>query len=57
MKNDYELPEGWESDVYGWLSENRWTAIENVDDQGGWPSEEELIEAFDALGYARLELA
>ena len=57
LKNDYELPEGWEGDVYSWLSEHRWTAIENVDDQGGWPSEEELIEAFDALGYARLELA
>ena len=57
LKNDYDLPDGWESDVYSWLSEHRWTAIENVDDQGGWPSEEELIEAFDALNYARLELA
>ena len=57
LKNDFELPEGWEGDVYSWLSEHRWNAIENVDDQGGWPSEEELTEAFDALGYARLELA
>jgi hypothetical protein len=57
LKHDYELPEGWEGDVYSWLSEHCCSAIESTDDQGGWPSEEELIEAFDALGYARLELA
>lgn len=57
VKNEYELPDGWEAEVYSWLSEHRWAAIENVDDQGGWPSEEELTEAFDALGYEQLELA
>jgi hypothetical protein len=57
VKNDYELPEGWEGDVYSWLSEHRWTAVENVDDQGGWPDEDDLEAAFDALDYARLELA
>ena len=52
LKDEYELPEGWEGEVYGWLSDNNCGAIENRDDQGGYPSEEELQEAFDALGYA-----
>lgn len=57
LKNDYELPDGWQEEVYSWLSDNRYSAIENCDDQGGCPSEEELTEAFDALGYEQLETA
>lgn len=57
LKNDYELPEGWQDEVYSWFSDNRFTAIENCDDQGGYPSEEELSEAFTALGYEQLETA
>lgn len=57
LKHDYELPEGWQEEVYSWLSENRYSAVENYDDQGGYPSEEELTEAFDALGYEQLETA
>lgn len=57
LTHDYELPEGWQEVVYSWFSDNRFTAIENVDDQGGWPSEEELTEAFIALGYEQLEPA
>ncbi len=52
LKNTWQLPEGWESEVYGWLSDNSSNAIENRDDQGGYPKEEELEEAFSALGYA-----
>ena len=51
LKNDFDLPEDWESQVYGWLSDNRCGEIENTDDQGGYPSESALIEAFDALGF------
>ena len=51
LKNDFDLPEGWESEVYSWLSDNRCGEIENTDDQGGYPSEEALREAFDALGF------
>ena len=57
LKHDFELPEGWESEVYSWFSEHRYSAVENCDDQGGYPSEEELAEAFDALGYEQLETA
>lgn len=55
LKNDYELPEGWPEEVYGWLSDNEWTEIENADDQGGYPSEDALRRAFDALGYEPTE--
>jgi hypothetical protein len=54
LKNEYDLPEGWEGEVYGWLSENSPGAIENRDDQGGCPSEEELREAFEAIGYGKV---
>jgi hypothetical protein len=57
LKDTFELPEGWESEVYSWFSDHNCSAIENRDDQGGYPDENELTEAFDALGYARLELA
>ena len=51
LKHEYELPEGWEGAVYDWLSEHDCSAIESSDDQGGYPSEEQLRAAFDALGY------
>ena len=49
------LPDGWEGDVYSWLSDNRQSAVENRDDQGGYPEESDLRAAFDALGYERVE--
>jgi hypothetical protein len=51
LKNEYDLPEGWEAQAYDWLSENNFHAIENRDDQGGCPSEDELKDAFEALRY------
>ena len=53
LKQQYELTDGWAHSVYGWLSEQMETEIENVDDQGGWPSEEALAAAFVALGFVR----
>ena len=50
-KNEYDLPEGWEEAVYEWLSDNDPSAVENRDDQGGYPSEEQLRKAFESLGY------
>lgn len=52
-KHDYTLPNGdeWVGDVFSWLWDHNQRAVENRDDQGGYPSEEELIEAFDALLY------
>ena len=51
LKNEYNLPDGWEEAVYRWLSDNDCSAIENRDDQGGYPSEDQLRAAFEALGY------
>ncbi len=53
LKDDYDLPDGWEEDVYRWLSDNDCAAIENRDDQGGYPSQDQLRAAFDALGYGQ----
>ena len=51
LKREYELPEGWEGAVFDWFANNDCSAIESSDDQGGYPSEEQLRAAFDALGY------
>ncbi|MDY3554221.1 hypothetical protein R5W24_003340 [Gemmata sp. JC717] len=51
LKHEYRLPEGWESDVYCWLSDHTPRAVENRDDHGGSPTEDDLRQAFDALGY------
>jgi hypothetical protein len=55
VKHEYTLPEGWESEVYSWLSDNRCGSVESKDDQGGYPEEDDLRAAFDALGYVRVE--
>lgn len=55
LKKRFNLPEGWESDVYSWLSDHRSGEIENRDDQGGYPSEEALRDAFTALGFRPAE--
>jgi hypothetical protein len=55
VKHEYSLPDGWESDVYSWLSDNRQRVVENRDDHGGYPEAADLRAAFDALGYARVE--
>ena len=53
LKQHFELPDGWAHSVYDWLSQHLETEIENVDDQGGWPSEEALKAAFLGMGYLR----
>jgi len=55
LKDEYELPDDWQWEAYGWLSDNRCGEIENADDQGGYPSEESLRAAFDALGFPQME--
>jgi hypothetical protein len=55
VKHEYNLPVGWESDVYSWLSDHRQSAVENRDDRGGYPEEDDLRAAFDALGYTQVE--
>lgn len=49
-------PEGWPGSVYSWLSENGYDdELENVDDQGGYPSEDAVRDALEALGYLDAE--
>lgn len=57
VKDEYELPDDWAEHVYDWLSNHRCSALENVDDQGGYPDEDDLRAAFDALGYEQVETA
>lgn len=53
LKREFALPEDWQSEVHSWLSDHRDHALENRDDQGGWPGEDDLEAAFEALGYKR----
>ncbi len=53
LKREFVLPTDWDSDVYRWLSDNRENALENTDDQGGYPDVDDLIAAFNALGFQR----
>ena len=46
LKQQFELPEGWAHSVYDWLSQHMETEIENVDDQGGWPSKKHWLQHF-----------
>jgi hypothetical protein len=55
VKNEYTLPDGWESDVFSWFWDHRQSAVENRDDQGGYPEEDDLRDAFAALGYVQVE--
>jgi hypothetical protein len=55
LKNEFTLPEGWVWQVYDWLSENRSGEVENVDDRGGYPSEEAMRQAFEALDFEPVE--
>lgn len=43
-------PEDWVSQVFSWLWDNNQRAVENRDDQGGYPSREEIKEALLDLG-------
>ena len=49
IKKDYDLPNNWAHEVYRWLWDHDDSAVENRDDQGGYPSDEQLRTAFDAL--------
>jgi hypothetical protein len=55
LNREYDLPDGWESVVFAWFWEHNQRAVENRDDGGGYPEEDDLRAAFDALGYERVE--
>jgi hypothetical protein len=45
-----DAPENWAAEVFSWLWENNQSAVENIDDQGGSPRDDEIREALEALG-------
>ena len=53
ISHRYELPEGWQGEVFDWFWEHDQRAVENRDDLGGYPSDAQLESAFVALGYRR----
>lgn len=55
LKHEFDLPDGWEGEVYSWLSDHHSGEIENRDDQGGCPSEDALKAAFQALRFGSVE--
>jgi hypothetical protein len=55
LKHEYDLPDGWEAEVFSWFWDHNQRAVENREDQGGYPKEAELTAAFQALGYQRVE--
>ena len=56
LKDEYELPQEWESVVYNWLSEHDCAAIEDTDDTGAYPTEDQLRVALDDLGFERMSV-
>ena len=55
LADDFDLPDDWVDQTYSWLSEHRENALENRDDHGAWPEEDDFLAAFSALGYERIE--
>lgn len=53
--NDWTIPEGEEAikAVYEWLNDNEPHELESTDDQGGYPSDDSIEAAFQALGYVQ----
>jgi len=44
--------EGWESEVYSWLSEHESSELESLDEHGPFPSKEAIERALEALGIS-----
>ena len=51
IKFTYDLTDGWEAELYEWLSAHRPDAVANKDDRGAYPSERDLQDAINAMGY------
>ncbi|MBX9579366.1 MAG: hypothetical protein K2X87_03580 [Gemmataceae bacterium] len=51
LRDRYALPGGWAGAVYSWLRDHNPGAVENRDDAGGHPAEDDLLGAFAALGF------
>ncbi|MBA2114078.1 hypothetical protein [Bremerella alba] len=49
LDDEFELPDDWQYEVYSWLSDNDSGELESTSDQGGYPSEEAMRRAMNAL--------
>jgi len=47
----FDLPEDWYDTLSDWYDNNLPNALENIDDRGGYPVEEDLLQAFQDLGW------
>lgn len=54
LDDEFTLPDGWESEVFSWLWDHNQRAVASRDDAGGYPSKDDLADAFTALGYPNL---
>ncbi len=48
-------PNNWDAEVFSWLWEHDQEALENVDDEGAYPTDEELKKCLKALGWLEKE--
>lgn len=55
LRDEYDLTDGFEGEAFSWLWDHNQRAVESRDDQGGYPSEDDLRAAFDGLGYEQLD--
>jgi hypothetical protein len=46
-----EEPEDWECQVFSWFWDNNQRAVENRDDQGGYPDDDDMKDALADLGW------
>lgn len=46
-----DVPEHWVSEAYRWFSEYDYSAIESTDDQGGYPTDDQMRACLIDLGY------
>jgi len=44
-----KLPEDWSSYAHTWFGDNDQSAVESVDDQGGYPNHDQLLECISSL--------
>jgi hypothetical protein len=52
-----DAPEGWEGEAFSWFWEFNQRAVENRDDQGGYPSDDAMKECLRALGWLHPDYA
>jgi hypothetical protein len=52
-----DAPEGWEGEAFSWFWECNQRAVENRDDQGGYPTDDEMKECLRALGWLHPDYA